>query len=193
MNGKEKKTQDNLPFFGIGKILPYLKNYRREIIGMAVLSALGSVVDVAAPVFQRYSLNVFVATGDLHTLPLYILVYFGIIVFAAVMNYYAGLWGMYVEVGVDKDLRNEAFSHLQTLSFSYFNQNSVGYLHARIINDTGRIGVIFSWGLLNAIWQLCAIVGSVFVMFWIMSCIFIESSTFVPEKAHGPEQRDPGT
>ena len=167
MNGKEKKTQDNLPFFGIGKILPYLKNYRREIIGMAVLSALGSVVDVAAPVFQRYSLNVFVATGDLHTLPLYILVYFGIIVFAAVMNYYAGLWGMYVEVGVDKDLRNEAFSHLQTLSFSYFNQNSVGYLHARIINDTGRIGVIFSWGLLNAICQLFAIVGSVFVMFWI--------------------------
>ena len=167
MSGTEKKTQEKLPLSGIGKILPYLKHYRREIIGMTLLSCLGSVVDVAAPVFQRYALNVFVATGNLRTLPRFILIYFGIIVFAAVMNYYAGLWGMHVEVGVDKELRNEAFSHLQTLSFSFFNQNSVGYLHARIMNDTGRIGVIFSWGLLNAVWQLCAVVGSIVVMFCI--------------------------
>ena len=30
MSGKEKKKQEKLPFFGIGKILPYLKHYRFE-------------------------------------------------------------------------------------------------------------------------------------------------------------------
>ena len=42
-----------------------------------------------------------------------------------------------VEMSIDRDLRNKAFNHLQTLSFSYFNRNSVGYIHARVMSDTG--------------------------------------------------------
>ena len=43
-------------------------------------------------------------------------------------------------MSVDRDLRNAAFNHLQTLSFSYFNRNSVGYIHARVMSDSGKIG-----------------------------------------------------
>ena len=38
-----------------------------------------------------------------------------------------------------------AFNHLQTLSFSYFNQNSVGYVHARVMSDTDRIASTLAW------------------------------------------------
>ena len=71
---------------------------------------------------------------------------------------------MKIEVGVDMDLRNEAFSHLQTLSFSYYNQNSVGYIHARIMSDTSRIGELCSWTLLNGAWQGCYLLGAIAVM-----------------------------
>ena len=54
---------------------------------------------------------------------------------------------------MDRDLRNAAFSHLQTLSFAYFNQNNVGYIHARVMSDTGKIGVMVSWRMMDIVWQ----------------------------------------
>ena len=158
-----KKTS----FFGLGRILPYLKPYRRAIAGLVIASALGSFIDIGVPLFQRYALDRFVTRQELGTLPAFIAIYLGAILLAAGFNYISCIWGMKVEVGVDRDLRNAAFSHLQTLSFSYFNQNSVGYIHARIMSDTQRIGSLLSWTLLNSVWQLFYVIGAVTAMFLI--------------------------
>ncbi|MBR2717075.1 MAG: ABC transporter ATP-binding protein [Oscillospiraceae bacterium] len=152
-------------FFGIGLIRPYLQPYRWELLGIVLLSGLGSLIDIGVPLFQRYALDRYVAEGELRTLPVFAAVYLGAILAAAVFNYFACIWGMKVEVGVDRDLRDAAFSHLQTLSFSYFNQNSVGYIHSRVMSDTQRIGELLSWTLLNSAWQLCYVIGAVVAMF----------------------------
>ena len=154
-----------LPFFGVGRILPYLKKYRAVLALMMLCGLAGSVIDVAGPLFQRYSLNHFVGDGTLDTLPLFIAGYLGIILFSAGANYISCFYATKVEVEVDRDLRNEAFAHLQTLSFSYFNQNSVGYIHARVMSDTSRIGTLVSWTLLDFVWHSTYLVGAVTVMF----------------------------
>ena len=151
-------------FFGIGRILGRLQSYKLPLLIMLLTSAAGSVVDIGVPVFQRYALNHFVGQGTLQGLPVYLLVYVGVILLSAVLNYISCIYGMKIEVGVDMDLRNEAFSHLQTLSFSYYNQNSVGYIHARIMSDTSRIGELCSWTLLNGAWQGCYLLGAIAVM-----------------------------
>ena len=151
-------------FFGIGRILGRLQSYKLPLLIMLLTSAAGSVVDIGVPVFQRYALNHFVGLGTLQGIPVYLLVYVGVILLSAVLNYISCIYGMKIEVGVDMDLRNEAFSHLQTLSFSYYNQNSVGYIHARIMSDTSRIGELCSWTLLNGAWQGCYLLGAIAVM-----------------------------
>ena len=160
----KKSGAKHLPFFGIGKILPYLKSYKRSLVIMILGSLMGSGVDIGVPIFQRYALNHFVGGGTLDTLPLFIVLYFSVIVAAALLNYAAAYQGMSIEVGIDKDLRNAAFSHLQTLSFSYFNQNSVGWIHSRVMSDTSRIGALVSWTLLDSIWQLSYLIGAIVVM-----------------------------
>ena len=158
-----KKTQ-KLRFFGINKVLPYLKNYKKALFGMVAGSLAGSLVDIGVPLFQRYALNHFIGGGTLDTLLPFVLLYLLLICSGALINYLACIYSMSIEVGVDKDLRNAAFSHLQTLSFSYFNQNSVGYIHSRVMSDTQRIGSLVSWTLLDSIWQLGYVVGAVVVM-----------------------------
>ena len=165
MNKKNDSRIPKLPFFGIGKVLPYLKKYKKVMAVMILGGAVGSVYDVVIPVFQRYALDHFITPGTLEGLPLYIVLYFAAIVLAALANYAAALMGTRIEVSVDKDLRNEAFAHMQTLSFSYFNQNSVGYIHSRVMSDTGRIGQLVSWTVLGSIWQLGYVIGAVVVMF----------------------------
>lgn len=164
MSGKKSERKKGLPFFGVGKMLPYLRTYRVQLGVMVGTILLASLVDVLLPVLQRYAMNHFVEGLTLDTLPVFILVYLAALVFAAAMNYISAKLATCIEVWIDRDLRNAAFEHLQTLSFSYFNQNSVGYIHARVISDTSRIGMLFSWSLQSGVWQIAYLIGSVFVM-----------------------------
>jgi ATP-binding cassette subfamily B protein len=80
------------------------------------------------------------------------------------VNFVSCNGAMRTEVSVNRDLRKEAFDHLQTLSFSYFNQNSVGWIHSRVMSDTSRIGSLVSWSLMDAVWHTSYLIGSLAVM-----------------------------
>ncbi len=162
MEPREEKR--SLKFFGIGKIIPYMKKYRAVMLAMVTCGLMSTGVDLLVPQFQRYALNHFIADGTLDTLPVFIILYLMIIGLTGLLNYISCKHAMSTEVRVNRDLRNAAFSHLQTLSFSYFNQNSVGYIHARVISDTSRIGSLVSWSLMDSVWHLSYLVGAVFIM-----------------------------
>ena len=161
---EEKDNSVRLRFFGIDRMLPFLSVYKKELFFMVFLAMAGTATDVFVPVLQRYALNHFVARKTLDTLPLFLTVYMFAVVFAGIMNYISCKLATEIEVWLDRDMRNKAFEHLQTLSFSYFNQNSVGYIHARVMSDTSRLGTIFSWSLIESVWHGAYLVGSVVVM-----------------------------
>ena len=164
MNEQENKYKVSLPFFGIPKIIPYIKKYKKTLLIMISLGLVSTGVDVSTPLLQRYALNHFIGNNTLDTLPFYIIVYFSLVLLAGFVNYVSCTKAMQTEVSVNRDLRNAAFNHLQTLSFSYYNQNSVGYIHARVMSDTSRIGSLVSWTLMDSVWHLSYLVGSVVVM-----------------------------
>ena len=154
----------SLPFFGIPRLFPYLKKYRKTLTWMVICGLLGTGVDISMPVLQRYALNHFITLRTLDTLPWYILIYVMLILFASCVNFVSCNGAMKTEVSVNRDLRAEAFNHLQTLSFSYYNQNSVGWIHSRVMSDTSRIGSLVSWSMMDAVWHTSYLVGSLAVM-----------------------------
>ena len=159
-----KTKTTHLRFFGIGRILPFLKHVRGQIIVMVSLALLSSVVDITIPQFQRYALDNFIGKGAMTTLLPFLLVYVAILLFASLINYISCALATIVEVKINRELRQTGFRHLQTLSFSYFNQNSVGYIHARLMSDTGRIGGLASWCLIDCTWRVSYLVGVIIVM-----------------------------
>ena len=159
---EEKIT--HLKFFGIGKVLPYLRPVRSAILLMVICGLGTSLVDISLPLFQRYALDYFVGGGVFDTLWAFILVYLLAILFSAGMVYISCSGAMTIENIVNRDLRQRGFDHLQTLSFSYFNRNSVGYIHARLMSDTARIGSLASWTVIDCVWHTSYLVGAVVVM-----------------------------
>ncbi len=159
-----KKEKTSLPFFGIPRIVPYARKYSRTLAMMVICGLIGTGMDIALPLFQRYALNHFIAGGTTDTLPLFIVIYVLAIVAAGCATFIACKGAMTTEVSMNRDLRNAAFNHLQTLSFSYFNQNSVGYIHSRVMSDTSRIGGLVSWTLMDCVWHTSYLIGAVAVM-----------------------------
>ena len=178
MEAKTKQT--HLKFFGIPKILPYLKHVRGQILMMVMLAIVSSFVDITIPQFQRYALDTFVGKGTMATLLPFVLCYVGVILLAAVVNYISCAQATIVEMKVNRELRQAGFRHLQTLSFSYFNQNSVGYIHARLMSDTGRIGGLVSWWLIDCTWRVSYLAGAVFVMLRMNTRLALLVLTTVP-------------
>ncbi len=151
-------------FFGIGRIIPYVKNFKREFVIMIVFSIIASGIEITFPQFHRYALDSFVGKGTLSHLGEFVVMYALAILLAGLFNYYANTTAAITEVRVHQKLRDVGFVHLQTLSFAYFNQNSVGYIHARLMSDTEKIGTLVSWTLINGIWYLAYLVGSAVMM-----------------------------
>ena len=160
----EETKQKKLKFFGIGKILPFLRQVRGMIGTMVFFGLVGSVTDIILPLFQRYALDHFVGVGIFDTLVIFLVLYILTILVAAGANYISCSLATIIEMRVNRQLRQTGFNHLQTLSFSYFNQNSVGYIHARLMSDTSRIGSLVSWTLVDCVWRLSYLIGAVVVM-----------------------------
>ena len=139
-------------FFGLRKIWSFVRPYKRLVIWMVILGAFVSFVDTIFPLFNRYALNHFIGEQTLDTLPFFVAGYVAVIIVQGIANYVNVYYCGKVEMGIDRDLRNAAFAHLQELSFSYFNQNNVGYIHARVMSDTGKIGELVAWDLMNIVW-----------------------------------------
>ena len=121
MTAQATKKDDravSLPLFGIPRIFPYVRQYVPRIIAMIVMGVLSSVADSAYPLFNRYALDNFVARGTLEGLRAFILLYIGMLALQTIDNFITCYWCGHVEMSVDRDLRNAAFDHLQTLSFS---------------------------------------------------------------------------
>ena len=162
MNKKEKTNR--LPFFGIPKLFPYLYPYRFRMIGMILLGGISSAIDAAYPLFNRYALDHFIGQGTLRGIQWFVCLYLFLLFGQGIINYVSSVACGKVEMMIDRDLRNDAFSHLQTLSFSYYNANSVGYIHARVMSDSGLIGEAVSWRMMNLVWNGFYVAGVFVVM-----------------------------
>ncbi len=160
----ENDKNIKLPYFGIPKILPYITKYKKKMIGMMFLGCIVSGLDALYPLFNRYAIDYFIGLQTLDTLGIFVLIYFGVLVIQVIVNYYSTYWSGQMEMDINHDLRNASFNHLQTLSFSYFNQNNVGYVHARIMSDTGKIGVLASWHLMDIVWNGSYIIMALITM-----------------------------
>ena len=161
----EEKATKHLKFFGIGLIVPYLSKVRKLIVIMVIFGITGSLAETVVPLFQRYALDHYVALGNFDTIWAFLAVYLLAIVAAAVSNYISCALAIIIEMRTNRELRQLGFEHLQTLSFSYFNQNSVGYIHARLMSDTSRIGSLVSWTLVDCVWRLSYLGCAIVVMF----------------------------
>jgi len=179
MSSKHQKQESEfktLPYFGINKLLPYLKPYRGIIVCMITLGFAGGLVDIVLPLFQEYAIDHFIAKQTLDTMDTFIWGYLAVLAFQVIANGISAYQACQIEMYVGRDMKRESFNHLQTLAFSYFNQNSVGYIHARVMSDTNRIGALVSWSLMNGVWYISYIIGAIFVMlkvnaklaFWVL-------------------------
>ncbi len=79
-----------------------------------------------------------------------------------------------------RDLRNDLFTKLQTLSLRFFDQRAHGDLMSRLTNDIENINMVLSESITQLISGALTLVGVAVVMLWLNPCLAIVSLITVP-------------
>ena len=159
---EEFTSQLTAPVFK--RILTLLKPHWKWVVGFLITIMLTSVMDAYFTYLSKQIVDTGITLKDKPAL-IHIATIYGILqivqsAFVFTFIYLAGVLGERVQY----DLRKMLFNHLQDLSLSYYAQNAVGRLIARVTSDTGRVSELLTWGVVDTTWSLMNITTSVIFM-----------------------------
>lgn len=120
------------------RFIPYFKKYRKTLIMDLFCAALTTVCELVLPLIMRYITNE--GLRDLASLSVTTIVILGSVylvlrVIDCFAGYYMANMGHVMGAKIETDMRRDAYSHLQKLSNTYYNNTKVGQIMGRITND----------------------------------------------------------
>lgn len=146
------------------KLLPFLKPYSRSMALILCLMLVSAGCDLAYPLLSGYAVDHFVTPRQSQGVGWYALGYMAVVLAQMLCTMIFARSALKVEMYLGRDLKKRLFTHLQTLSFSYYNTTPVGTIMARVMSDTNRIGSVFAWSLVDIFWSAAYVIGCMGVM-----------------------------
>ena len=157
-----------------------LKPHWKWVLGFLLTIALTSGLDAYFTYLNKQFIDQGILLKDSERLLQLATLYGGFILVqsAAVFTfiYLAGVLGERIQY----DLRKMLFNHLQDLSLSYYAQNAVGRLIARVTSDTGRVSDLLTWGIVDSTWAVMNITMSTIFMLIINWRLALIVLTIIP-------------
>jgi ABC-type multidrug transport system fused ATPase/permease subunit len=145
------------------RLLGFLRPYRRGVIVSFVLAAVAMGVGVLIPYLVGRTVDE-IGSGTTDLWPLAgAIVAAGLLqlVFSVARRLVAGR----VSLGVEFDLRNQIYRHLQSLELAYFDEQSTGQLMSRSTVDLQAVRFFLGYGLLFILQSLVTIAVAGLIMF----------------------------
>lgn len=132
---KSTKTKN---FQLIKRFAPYFKKYRWILMMDLFCASLTTICELVLPLIVRYLTNL--GMNDLQALSVKVILSVGIFylilrIIDTFANYYMANIGHVMGAKIETDMRKDLFSHLQKLSFTYFDNTKIGQIMARFTSD----------------------------------------------------------
>lgn len=161
----------------IKKVIQYIKKYKFLVIMSLLLALLTVALTLYAPILTGQGIDLILAPGKVDFTALLPLLYkfTVVIILTAITQWLMNLCNNKITYQVVKDVRIEAFHHLEKLPLKYIDSHSHGDLMSRIISDVDQ----FSDGLLMGFTQLFTSVITIFGTLLFMLFIDVKITLFV--------------
>lgn len=157
-----KKNYNAKPF---SIFMSYIAGHKK-LFGIDMLCALlVALIDLIFPYVSRYSMKVMLPNKLYATFFTVMAVMVLAYVLKAGLYYVITVIGHKMGVLVESDMRRDVFTHMQSLSFSYYDHNRTGVLMSRITSDLFEITELAHHGPENIVICTLTIVGAIAVMF----------------------------
>ncbi|MGM0379507.1 MAG: ABC transporter ATP-binding protein [Bacillota bacterium] len=162
------------------KIIGHLKSLKKEIIYVILSMFAIAGLEIAVPFMLKQAIDRFIVQKSLEGFEIYLIKYFLIILAISLLVYFFILQAGKIEMWLSYILRKKAFNKLQELSLSYYDKKPKGKIIARVISDVRKLAPAVAWGLVDLIWGLSFMLGTIGIMLYINFRLAIIALSIVP-------------
>lgn len=177
---QQPESQDNSSMLPLQRVLGSLSNYRWTALGAILSSLLLTAAYAATPQLFRWAIDEGISKKNLRVI-FYSAAWMVVAAIArGLFNFGQSFWAEMASQGVVYDLRNQIFTKIQNLSFSYHDQAQTSQLLTRVTSDIEQIRSFLSTSLMqviSAIVTLVSIATILLLMNWELALITL---TVVP-------------
>ena len=162
------------------RLFGYAKPYLRQFVVVGFLVLFSISYDIASPLIVGYIEELVVGDFELKSLCVSVAVYAGVLVFSMASTYLQAVILQRVGQRIISDLREDLFTHIESLSHGQLNDIPVGKLVTRVTNDTNAISMMFTNLFVNLTKNAFVILGILVAMLCLNYELTLMVLCFVP-------------
>ena len=164
----------------VRRLVQYAKPYGGKFIIVGFLVLFSISYDIASPLIVGYIEELVVGDFTLDHLFASVAVYAGVLVFSMLSTYFQAVILQKVGQRIISDLREDLFTHIESLAHEQLNEIPVGKLVTRVTNDTNAISMMFTNLLVNLTKNALVILGILVAMLCLNYELTLMVLCFVP-------------
>ena len=145
----------------------YIMREKKLFIIDTICAVLVAAIDLAFPYVSKSSMQTYLPQSMYKTFFVVMAILAATYVLKAVLYYVITVLGHRMGVNIESRMREDLYSHMQALSFGFYDKNRTGTLMSRLTGDLFEITELAHHGPENIIICALTIVGSMIIIFTI--------------------------
>lgn len=162
------------------RLIHYGKPHIKDFIWVALLMVFSIAYSVISPRLMGFIIAFLKEDFEMSTLLLYIAGYALILITSLVFQYIQAILLQKIGQKILSALREDVFTHIESLSHAQLNHMPVGKLVTRVTNDTNAISMMFTQILTNLVKNIFLVFAIVIAMLILNYALTLMVLCFVP-------------
>lgn len=162
------------------RVLGLFAPYRGKVILTLATVMVGVLMGLLPPWFLKVIIDEGLQKNDLQTVMTFSLWTAFVTIVAAGVTVLYGYWSVVIGQNIMCDLRNNLFTHLQSMSLRFFTATRTGEIQTRLISDVQGVQTVVSTTLTDALSNFGIVVSALIAMFWLDWRLTLLSIGMVP-------------
>ncbi len=180
LEGADENVSKKFDWYVIKKFGPYVGRYKGWTLASVALMLLYTVLNLANPFLIGVAIDQFIGHNDLRGLAItgIVLIIVNVLMWQA---QYWQVWSMsWAGQQILYNLSSDMFTHLQSLSLSFYDRTQIGRVMSRLQSDIDVLESMLSSGLLSMLGSLVSLVGIIIAMLAMNITLALLSFTVLP-------------
>ncbi len=163
------------------RFVAYYKPYKKMFIWDLLCALFIAAVDLIYPLVSKYALEELLPQDDkARVFYLFMVILVGAYLLKCVFQFIVAYWGHMLGVHMETDMRRDLFSHLQKLSFRFYDKHRTGQLMSRVVSDLFEVVELAHHGPEDLFISIVTLIGSLIILFTIQWKLALVITLLVP-------------
>jgi ABC-type multidrug transport system fused ATPase/permease subunit len=167
----------------IARLARYVLKHRWRFMIAVVAVLVTSLTAVLPPYLLMVAIDNHIIRGDLTGLTFISVILVGIYLVNWFFDYQRSYQVSWLGQNMVNEMRKQLFSHLQNLSFSFYDRSEAGKIMSRVTNDTDTLSQVFVQGVVTLVSDFLTLIVIVAVMLWLSVPLTLATLLVVPPLA----------